>query len=205
LSLSCVLCTQCFQCLLMSLSCVLCTQCCQCLLIVIVLCLVYPMFPVSVECHCPVSCVPNVASVCWLSLSCVLCTQCCQCLLIAIVLCLVYPMLPVSVDCHRPVSCVPNVASVGWLSILVPTFPYLYSTCFGIILRNIRINIKKQNKTKNTMATFILIYRCISVKRSDDFTQKSSTLFRGILFIMCLLQYDIRILITPLVSSNSSY
>ena len=67
-----------------------------------VLCLVYPMLPVSLDCPfvlplrysltciCPVSCVPNVASFSGLSffitpsvfsniyLSCVLCTLCCQ-------------------------------------------------------------------------------------------------------------------------------
>jgi hypothetical protein len=85
----------------LSSSCILCTQCCQCLLIVrswllrrfsltfnyylqYVLCLVYPMFPVSLDCLffiapsvfsnvyllptvCPVSCVPNVPSVSRLS------------------------------------------------------------------------------------------------------------------------------------------
>jgi hypothetical protein len=61
----------------------------QCLWIVFVLCLVYPMLPVSLDCLCPLSCVPNVTSV-W----------------IVFVLCLVYPMLPVSLDCLRPVSCV---------------------------------------------------------------------------------------------------
>jgi hypothetical protein len=122
----------------LSSSCVLCTQCCQCLyivytwlplvLFVFVLCLVYPMLPVSLDrlyliapcfvCIRPVSCVPNVASVSrssildcpmfCLSSSCVLCTQCCQCLyivytwlplvLFVFVLSLVYPMLPVSLD-----------------------------------------------------------------------------------------------------------
>jgi uncharacterized protein YhhL (DUF1145 family) len=77
----------------LSSSCVLCTQCCQCLWIVVVLCLVYPMLPVSLDCLRPVSCVPNVVSVSGLSSSCVLCTQCCQCLWIVFVLCLVYPML----------------------------------------------------------------------------------------------------------------
>ena len=67
-------------------------------LFVFVLCLVYPMLPVSLDCSfliapcfvClrPVSCVPNVASfsglffldcpLFCLSSSCVLCTQCCQ-------------------------------------------------------------------------------------------------------------------------------
>ena len=96
--------------------CVLCTQCCQCLWIVhswlpfgylkrvFVLCLVYPMLPVSLDCPflvalwlsltsiCSVFYVPNVASVSGLSildcplvisneyLFCVLCTQYCQCL-----------------------------------------------------------------------------------------------------------------------------
>jgi len=95
------------------LSCVLCTLCCQFLWIVLfyypfgilylfVLCLVYPMLPVSLDCPfsfplrysltfiCPVSCVPNVASFSGLSffitpsvfsniyLSCAMCTLCCQ-------------------------------------------------------------------------------------------------------------------------------
>jgi hypothetical protein len=64
----------------LSSSCVLCTQCCQCLWIVFILCLVYPMLPVSLDCLHSVSCVPNVASVSGLSSSTVLCTQCCQCL-----------------------------------------------------------------------------------------------------------------------------
>ena len=131
----------------LSSSCVLCTQCCQCLwivfvLLVFVLCLVYPMLPVSLDCFCfaclrPVSSAPNVASVSGLFLfclssSCVLCTQCCQCLwivfvLFVFVLCLVYPMLPVSLDCFcfvclRPVSCAPNVASVSGLFFVLLVF-----------------------------------------------------------------------------------
>ena len=102
------------------LSCVLCTLCCQFLWIVLfycpfgflqhlfVLCLVYPMLPVSLDCPLslphrysltcifPVSCVPYVASFSGLSLSiipsvfsniylsCVLCTLCCQCLWIVL-------------------------------------------------------------------------------------------------------------------------
>ena len=102
------------------LSCVLYTLCCQFLWIVLfycpfgilkhvfVLCLVYPMLPVSLDCPfllplrysltfiCPVSCVPYVASFSGLSLfiipsvfsnmylSCVLCTLCCQCLWIVL-------------------------------------------------------------------------------------------------------------------------
>jgi hypothetical protein len=104
------------------LSCVFCTLCCQFLWIVLfhypfgilqhlfVLCLVYPMLPVSLDCTfsllplrysltciCPVSCVTYVASFSGLSffiapsvfsniyLSCVLCTLCCQLLWIVIV------------------------------------------------------------------------------------------------------------------------
>jgi hypothetical protein len=47
-------------------------QCYQCLWIVFVLSLVYPMLPVSLNCHRPVSCVPNVTSVSELSSSCLL-------------------------------------------------------------------------------------------------------------------------------------
>ena len=92
----------------LSLSCVLCAQCCQCFwivclclvccvpnvvsfsgLFVSVLCVVYPMLSVSLDC---------------LSLSCVLCTQCCQCFWI-VCLCLV--------------CCVPNVVSFSGLFVSV--------------------------------------------------------------------------------------
>jgi hypothetical protein len=96
--------------LCLSLSCVLCTRCCQCLwivcpcpvfcvpdvasvsgLLVFVLCFVYPMLPVSLDC---------------LSLSCVLCTRCCQCLWIV---------------CLCPVFCVPGVTCVsGWFILDYP-------------------------------------------------------------------------------------
>ena len=149
------------------LSCVLCTLCCQFLWIVhlllpygilsrlFVLCLVYPMLSVSLDCPyfialwysltfiCSVSCVLYVASFSGLSilsyvyLLCVLCTLCCQFLWIVHVLlrlfalCLVYPMLPVSLDCPFsltficPVSCVPYVASFSGLSI----FSFVYLPC----------------------------------------------------------------------------
>ena len=110
LSSSCILCTQCWQCL--SIVCLhpvsLCTQCWQCLSIVYL--------------H-PVSCVPNVDSVSedkqskdtvnigytryridCLSSSCILCAQCWHCLS--------------SVYLH-PVSCVPNVDIVSRLFIFI--------------------------------------------------------------------------------------
>ena len=116
-----------------SLFCVLCTECCQCLWIVLsllhlrysltfiyqsVLCLVYRMLSVSLDCLffiassvfssvyllvCSVYCVPNVVSVSGLSfiycifgilqrlftrLFCVLCTECCQCLWIVFFYCI---------------------------------------------------------------------------------------------------------------------
>ena len=99
---------------------VLCTKCCQflwigCLhlmscvlnvanfsgLFVFVLCLVYPMLPVSLDCLHLISCVPNVASFSGL---------------FVFALCLVYPMLPVFLDCLHLMSCVPNVASFSRLS-----------------------------------------------------------------------------------------
>ena len=52
----------------LSSSCVLCAQCCQCLWIVFVLCPVYPMLSVSLDCLRPVSCVPNVVNVSGLSI-----------------------------------------------------------------------------------------------------------------------------------------
>ena len=123
-------------------SCVMCTQWFQFLYIVFVLfvfvmCLVYPMVPVSLDCLCSVflrhvSCVPNGSSFSRLSLfcfssSCIMCTQWFQFLYIVFVLfvfvmCLVYPMVPVSLDCLcsvflRHVSCVPNGSSFSRLSL----------------------------------------------------------------------------------------
>ena len=127
LSSSCILCTQCWQCLsivylhpvscvpmltlsldCLSSSCILCTQCWQRL---------------SIVCLHPVSCVPNVDSfsrlfifilylVCpmltlsleCLSSSCILCAQCWHCL---------------SIVYLHPVSCVPNVDSVSRLFIFI--------------------------------------------------------------------------------------
>ena len=180
LSSSCILCTQCWQCLsivylhpvscvpnvdivsrvfiyilylvcpmltvsldCLSSSCILCTQCWQCLSIVYlhpVSCVpnvdsvsrvfIFILFLVSQCWHClsmvclhPVSCVPNVDSVSrlfvfilylvypmltlsldCLSSSCILCTQCWQCL---------------SIVYLHPVSCVPNVDIVSRLFILI--------------------------------------------------------------------------------------
>ena len=203
LSSSCILCTQCWQCLsivylhpvycvpnvdivsrvfifilylvcpmltlsldCLSSSCILCTQCWQCLsiiylhpvscvpnvdivsrLFIFILYLVYPMLILSLDC---------------LSSSCILCTQCWQCLsiiylhpvscvpnvdivsrLFIFILYLVYPMLTVSLDCLssscilctqcwqclsivylHPVSCVPNVDIVSRLFIFI-----LYLVC----------------------------------------------------------------------------
>ena len=81
-----------------------------------ILCLVFPMLPVALDCLHPVSCVPNAASGSGLSSSCVLCAQCCRWLWIVFVLCLVCPMLPVALDCLHPVSCVHNAASGSGLS-----------------------------------------------------------------------------------------
>ena len=52
----------------LSSSCVLFTQCCQCVWIVFVLCLVYSVLSVSLDCLRPVSCLPNVAFVFELSI-----------------------------------------------------------------------------------------------------------------------------------------
>jgi hypothetical protein len=60
--------------------CVWCTHSCQCLWIVFVLCLVYPMLSVSLDCLRPVSGLPNVVSVSGLCSSCVWYTHYCQCL-----------------------------------------------------------------------------------------------------------------------------
>jgi hypothetical protein len=96
-------------------SCVLWTQCCQCLWITFVLCFVNPMLPVFLDYLRPVFCEPNVASVSGLSSFSVFWTQCCQCLWIIFVLCFVNPMLPVTLDYLRPVFCEPNIASVSGL------------------------------------------------------------------------------------------
>ena len=135
-------------------SCILCTQCWQCLsiiylhpvscvpnvdivsrLFIFILYLVYPMLTVSLDC---------------LSSSCILCTQCWQCLSIVylhpvscvpnvdivsrvfiFILYLVCPMLTLSLDCLssetlylHPVSCVPNVDIVSRLFIFI-----LYLVC----------------------------------------------------------------------------
>ena len=70
LSSPCVMCAHCCQCLWIVF--VLCTHCCQCLWIFFVLCHVCPLLTVSLDCLCPVSCVPTVASVSGLSSSCVM-------------------------------------------------------------------------------------------------------------------------------------
>jgi hypothetical protein len=85
---------------------------CPSVLFVFILCLVYQMLPVSLDC--PFFIAPQFC----LSSSCVLCTQCCQFLWI------VHSWLPLSFDCLRPVSCVPNVASFSGLSIL--DFPLVF-------------------------------------------------------------------------------
>ena len=115
-----------------------------------VLCLVYPMLPVSLDYTfllplrysltliCPVSCVPYVASF-WIVLF--------YCpfgiLKHVFVLCLVYPMLPVSLGCTFllplrysltficPVSCVPYVASFSGLSFFITpsVFSNIYLSC----------------------------------------------------------------------------
>ena len=115
LSSSCILCTQCWQCLsiVLSSSCILCTQCWQCLsilylhpvscvpnvdivsrLFIFILYLVCPMLTLSLDC---------------LSSSCILCTQCWYCL---------------SIVYLHPLSCVPNVDSVSRLFIFI-----LYLVC----------------------------------------------------------------------------
>ena len=82
-----------------------------------VLCLVYPMLPVSQDCLLLIT--PSVFSNVYLP--CVLCTQCCQCLMS------VYYWLHLrfSLTFICPVSCVPNVASVSGLSIIDYTFGFL--------------------------------------------------------------------------------
>jgi len=81
------------------------------------LCLVYPMWPVSL--HCSFLIAHTVISNVYFP--CVLCIQCGQCLLI------VQSWLPIrlSLTFISPVSCVSNVASVAWLFILDDPYDYL--------------------------------------------------------------------------------
>ena len=119
---------------------VLCTLCCQFHWIVnfwLPLRLVYPMFPVSLDCPFLIthsSCVPYVTSFSGLSVfdyPIVLCTLCCQFLWIVrfwLPLRLVYPMLPISLDSPfliTPWSCVPYGASFSGLSV----FDYPFVLC----------------------------------------------------------------------------
>ena len=153
LSSSCILCTQCWQCLsivyLHPVSCVPNVDIVS-RLFIFILYLVYPMLTVSLDC---------------LSSSCILCTQCWQCIsivylhpvscvpnvdsisrLFIFILYLVCPMLTLSLDCLssscilctqcwqclsivylHPVSCVPNVDSVSRVFIFIL---YLVSQCW---------------------------------------------------------------------------
>ena len=129
LSSSCILCTQCWQCLsivyLHPVSCVPNVDSVS-RLFIFILYLVCPMLTLSLDClssetlylH-PVSCVPNVDSVFrlfifrdTLSSSCILCTQCWHCL---------------SIVYLHPVSCVPNVDIISplYVSILYLVYPML--------------------------------------------------------------------------------
>ena len=76
---------------------------CHSVLLVFVLCVVYQMLPVSLDC--PFLIAPQF---CLLS-SYVLCTKCCRFLWI------VHSSLPLSFVCLRPVFCVPNVVSFLWI------------------------------------------------------------------------------------------
>jgi hypothetical protein len=104
--------------------------CCVLVFIFFVLCLVYPLLPVSLDCSFWIA--PSVFSNVYLS--CVLCTLCCQFLWIVhfglplrySLTFIMYPMLPVSLDCSfwiapsvfSNVYYVPYVASFSGLLIL---------------------------------------------------------------------------------------
>ena len=135
LSSSCILCTQCWQCLsivyLHPVSCVPNVDSVS-RLFIFILYLVCPMLTLSLEClSSSLSCVPNVdivsrlfifilylvypmltLSLDCLSSSCILCTQCWHCL---------------SIVYLHPVSCVPNVVSVSGVFIFIL---YLVSQCW---------------------------------------------------------------------------
>ena len=82
-----------------------------------VLCLVYPMLPVSLDC--PFLIAPSVFSNVYLS--CVLCTLCCQFLWIF----LFWLSLPYSLTFICPVSCVPLCCQFLWI--------FLFDCPFGIL------------------------------------------------------------------------
>ena len=115
---------------------VLWTICCQFLSIVsfvLPLRLVYPIFPVSLDCQfwLPLRLVASFSGLSVFDYPFVLCTLCYQSLWIVsfwLPLRLVYPMLPVSLDCPfliTPSSCVPYVASFSGLSV----FDYPFVLC----------------------------------------------------------------------------
>ena len=126
----------------------LCTRCCPFLWIVVLYCpLVYPVLPVSLDCHSllplvyPVlsvsldchslfpPCVPGVARFSGLSFFIApLCTWCRPFLWIVILYCpLVYPVLPVSLDCRSLLPpCVPGIARFSGLSFFIAP---LYTRC----------------------------------------------------------------------------
>ena len=99
-----------------------------------VLCLVYPMLPVFLECSFLIA--PSVFSdvylFCLLS-SCVLCTQCCQFFWnVHSWLPLLFSLTFICFVCFRPVSCVPNVASFSGLFIL--DCPSVFSNVYWFYL-----------------------------------------------------------------------
>ena len=133
LSSSCILCTQCWQCL--SIVCFHTVSCAPNVdivspLFVFILYLVYPMLTVSLKIKClsivclhPVSCVPNVDSVSedkvsldGLSSSCILCAQCWH---NRETLSTLGTQDTVSIVYLHPVSCVPNVDIVSRLFIFI--------------------------------------------------------------------------------------
>ena len=197
----------------LSSSCILCTQCWQCLSIVYLhLYLVYPMLTVSLDClssscilcaqcwHClsivclhPVSCVPNVDSVSRLFI---------------FILYLVYPMLTVSLDClssscilcaqcwHclssvylHPVSCVPNVDSVSrlFIFILYLVYPMLTQSRdtvnIGYTRYRMKINTRETMSTLGTQDTWSIVYlHPVSFVPNVDIV---SRLFIFIMYLVC--------------------
>ena len=128
---------------------------CPSVFFLFILCLVYPMLSVSLDC-------PFLIALQFcLSSSCVLCTKCCQFLWI------VHSSLPLSFLCLHPLSCVPNVVSFSGLSILelrimfhVYSFVFLFSLGRGVFSRNVERylwdpqeadNMAKWKKTNNDL------------------------------------------------------
>ena len=162
LSSSCILCTQCWQCLsivyLHPVSCVPNVDIVS-RLFIFILYLVCPMLTLSLEC---------------LSSSCILCTQCWHCL---------------SIVYLHPVSCVPNVDSVSrlFIFILYLVYPMLTQSRdtvnIGHTRYRMKINTRETMSTLGTQDTGSIVYlHSVSFVPNVDIV---SRLFIFILYLVC--------------------